>query len=293
MTKASTLLRISFLLCFPIAIALTGTTSCNSCTTRIPADKETSADSASYGVFPTERLRYNVDTAFVDGALTWSAEIDYPTGTTSALRQAVAEWIDNRMGGTYSQSDGHPQDRLKHYADRFIQRYGESGQSNDEYPSDIEANYEIQLYKEFDGRHWVTYSMHSYRLLNNEGLEEKTMVTFTKPEGKLLDWSLVAPEHRTRLARMAAERLNRLSMLSSVYDKPLAEYLLPSLSIDSLPLPVSAPALANGMILIYQPGEIAGERYGSLSCSIPYDSLLQMLAPAEARWLEEGRKAFP
>lgn len=292
--KRNHLLRLASLIFLPLAFASVCTVSCNRCSS-VPTDSSApQADSTACKALSTERISYTLDTAFTDGALTWNAEIDYPTGHTSDVQQAVLKWIDTQLGGSYGKPLDQPRKHLKYYAETFVRQHGENAPNTGNYSSDIEADYEMRLYKEYDCKHWVTYSVHSYRLLNDDGEVYQDMVTFTKPQGKILDWHWIDTRQHGRLSGIISRQMDARFKLSSVYGKPLAGYLLPSVAADALPLPTSGPALTSRMVINYQPGEIADRRFGMLSCTVPYDSLQDIISTETSHWLNEGRATrFP
>ncbi len=192
---------------------------------------------------------------------TLQAEVPEP-----ALSQAVGEWMNEQLGGSYTGDVSDMQAIVDFYGKalcdtlRQDQPYSLTGEM--EFDAVMEKTYETPLY--------VTYSLSTYLDLGGaHPASSDRGSTFLKSDGKKLSWDIIRPDAKQSFNDILVE------MLSDYCDWD---------ENTDVALPVTPPYFVdNGVVVIYQQYEIGPYAIGMPTDTIPYDRI----SPLMEEWAQK------
>jgi len=203
------------------------------------------------------------------------------------VEPSVREWLNEELGGQCQDDSGSWQAMVDYYGEahtdslRAILKEG--------VPDFAELSYEATMYKLFESDKVVTYGLTI--TLDLGGAHPTTRAsgaTFSKLDGRRLQWDAVSDDGKKALAGMMREML--MDYFDVETDRELLDNLLDCENVAQIPLPVTPPyMMENGYILIYQQYEIAPYAMGMPCGIIPYETL----RPCLTDWAQKLIEAPP
>ena len=212
--------------------------------------------------------------------------VDYPTAGNPVLVNAIAEYVNENLGGTYY-GDLQKSDSLLAYYGNTIdgklkEEYGDVG---DESRPPYSCSMDIR--KMYDTDRAVTFTASSYSYMGGaHGMGTSTGTTFRKSDGRRFCVEMMCNVNTDEFRTMIKEGLRTYFKENGeevTTDDNLAEMLITESGLDFLPLPQYDPYLTkDGVKFVYQQYEIAPYAAGQPSFTIPYDKVWPYLT-------QEGR----
>lgn len=212
--------------------------------------------------------------------------VDYPTAGDPVMVNAIAEYVNENLGGTYY-GDLQKSDSLLAYYGNTIE-----GKLKEEY-DDVGDNsrppysFSMDIRKIYETDRTVTFTASSYSYMGGaHGMGTNIGKTFRKSDGRRFCVEMMCNVNTDEFRNMIKERLRTYFKENGenvTTDDELAEMLITESGLDFLPLPQYDPYLTkDGVKFVYQQYEIAPYAAGLPSFTIPYDKVWPYLT-------QEGR----
>lgn len=232
----------------------------------------TSCGSGSKAVtaFQTDSVTY----AQKDAQAEIQIYVDAPVGGSEALRKAICEYVSETLGGTYK-GQAEEIDSLVHF-------YGQSQhddlarQQKEDGVNDMAYFWSYDIKKTADTKLYVSYEAYNETFLGGaHGSHTTTGATFRKADGRRFGWEMMRQTDTEAFREMIKNGLkdyfNEQGMDVKT-DEQLKDCLATDYDVNYLPLPQSVPYLSeNGVVLTYQPYEIASYAAGTPRLTLPFD----------------------
>ena len=199
----------------------------------------------------------------------FSFKAEYPFTEDSVSANAIREWINESLGGTYTGSLMDYNQMLTYYADRTIQGYADAEVEEGWGPS--EESYEFK--RGHETANIITYCLSQYTYSSGapHGFYLDSTATFRKSDGRRFGWDMFTFDGKTRLKAILARRL-RTDYGDDTFFK------VPDASDPSFELPSHAPHInADGVVFTYPPYEIAPFAAGFITVTLPFTMVKGML----------------
>lgn len=238
--------------------------------------------------FVTDSVKYEYKTKNVEVAI----KADFPAKVNSTLSNAVCEYINETLGGSYNGNIAKTDSMLSFYgkaqADTLTQWQKESGQA------DFQYLYNYSIAKVYETNTYVTYqSSHNAFTGGAHGMYSESGITFRKSDGRRFDKDMFRNTESEGFHKLIKEGLKHYFAQNGQKihtDEQLKELLLTDSSVDYLPLPLSAPYLTpDGVTLTYQHYEIAPYAAGILKFTVPYTKIRPYLTTTILKLIDSNK----
>lgn len=212
--------------------------------------------------------------------------VDYPTAGSPVLVNAIAEYVNESLGGTYYG------DLLK--SDSLMAYYGNTidGKLKEEYDdvgdeSRPPYSFGMDIRKMYETGLAVTFTASSYSYMGGaHGMGFDHGMTFRKSDGRRFCIEMMCDVNSDKFRGMIKDGLRAYFNENGeevTTDEDLAQMLMTESGLDFLPLPQYDPYMTkDGVKFVYQQYEIAPYAAGQPSFTIPYDKIWPYLT-------QEGR----
>lgn len=235
-------------------------------------------------------LEYSYDKNKVEVGL----DIDYPTGS-ALIDKAVAEYISEKLGGTYDGDLANGDSLVSYYGDEILaelKKHLKEDINNgveDEYINGYYRKMEIK--KEYETDLLVTYSYTEDIYLNGaHGMQYFYGQTFRKSDGRRFDEGMMRQLYSEEMYELRKEGLREYfneSGDNANTDEELKECIITDDDVNYLPMPKHTPYVTKkGMVFIYQPYEISYYAAGAPSFTIPLKKMKPFLTQTAKELLE-------
>ena len=235
-------------------------------------------------------LEYSYDKNKVEVGL----DIDYPTGS-ALIDKAVAEYISEKLGGTYDGDLANGDSLVSYYGDEILaelKKHLKEDINNgveDEYINGYYRKMEIK--KEYETDLLVTYSYTEDIYLNGaHGMQYFYGQTFRKSDGRRFDEGMMRELYSDEMYKLRKEGLREYFNESGDHadtDEELKEYVITDDDVNYLPMPRHTPYVTKkGMVFIYQPYEISYYAAGAPTFTIPLKKMKPFLTHTAKEMLE-------
>ena len=235
-------------------------------------------------------LEYSYDKNKVEVGL----DIDYPTGST-LIDKAVAEYISEKLGGTYDGDLANGDSLVSYYGDEILaelKKHLKEDINNgveDEYINGYYRKMEIK--KEYETDLLVTYSYTEDIYLNGaHGMQYFYGQTFRKSDGRRFDEGMMRQLYSEEMYNLRKEGLREYfneSGDNANTDEELKDCIITDDDVNYLPMPKHTPYVTKkGMVFIYQPYEISYYAAGAPSFTIPLKKMKPFLTQTAKELLE-------
>lgn len=235
-------------------------------------------------------LEYSYDKNKVEVGL----DIDYPTGS-ALIDKAVAEYISEKLGGTYDGDLANGDSLVSYYGDEILaelKKHLKEDINNgveDEYINGYYRKMEIK--KEYETDLLVTYSYTEDIYLNGaHGMQYFYGQTFRKSDGRRFDEGMMRQLYSEEMYNLRKEGLREYfneSGDNANTDEELKECIITDDDVNYLPMPKHTPYVTKkGMVFIYQPYEISYYAAGAPSFTIPLKKMKPFLTQTAKELLE-------
>lgn len=257
------------------AMALVATTACSGNSAN--ADETLSTDSVVYKL--SDKMM-NVDIVF-----------DYPTSGNDILRNSIAEYISEELGGKYMGNLENKDSLMQFYAEDSRKYLKTSLDEMDGYDGP-ELELSAKVRKSYENDKFVTYETTTYEYLGGaHGFETVTGTTIRKSDGRRFGSEILINKDNEKFYALLKEGLKQYladSEGSTVSDQQLQEAIMTDAFVDCLPMPQHTPYLTeDGVKFVYQPYEIFCYAAGTPSFTIPYDKIRPFLSAAALKLISE------
>lgn len=235
-------------------------------------------------------LEYSYDKNKIEVGL----DIDYPTGS-ALIDKAVAEYISEKLGGTYDGDLANGDSLVNYYGDEILaelKKHLKEDINNgveDEYINGYYRKMEIK--KEYETDLLVTYSYTEDIYLNGaHGMQYFYGQTFRKSDGRRFDEGMMRQLYSEEMYELRKEGLREYfneSGDNANTDEELKECIITDDDVNYLPMPKHTPYVTKkGMVFIYQPYEISYYAAGAPSFTIPLKKMKPFLTQTAKELLE-------
>lgn len=235
-------------------------------------------------------LEYSYDKNKVEVGL----DIDYPTGS-ALIDKAVAEYISEKLGGTYDGDLANGDSLVSYYGDEILaelKKHLKEDINNgveDEYINGYYRKMEIK--KEYETDLLVTYSYTEDIYLNGaHGMQYFYGQTFRKSDGRRFDEGMMRQLYSEEMYELRKEGLREYfneSGDNANTDEELKECIITDDDVNYLPMPKHTPYVTKkGMVFIYQPYEISYYAAGAPTFTIPLKKMKPFLTQTAKELLE-------
>ena len=194
---------------------------------------------------------------------------EYPFSEDSVTADAIREWINESLGGTYTGNLTDYNAMLQYYADRTIESYADAEVDEDFGPS--EESYTFK--RGHETGNIITYQLKEYSYPSGaaHGMDIDYSVTFRKKDGLRFNWDMFTGDGLTRLRPVIAKKL-RVDYGDDTFFK------VPRAEDPEFSLPEMQPFFtAGGVVFVYQPYEIAPYAAGPIEVTLPFTMVKGML----------------
>ena len=211
----------------------------------------------------------------------------YPIGEDNALNNSIREWMNERLGGTYSGDLKDGKNMLAFYGKAKADEFKSNMLAYGDDSAMAQSVYYVQLKKVFETGLFVSYTSEIYTYAGGaHGGESLTGGMFRKSDGRNFGWDMFTFEGKEKLRNMIKEGLKK-QYFKVQSDEEFYDMLFPENARYSFPLPETAPICRfNGMQFVYQQYEIAPYSAGMPSYTVPYDSLKSLVTATVRPLLE-------
>ena len=220
---------------------------------------------------------------------------DYPIQANSAVGNAIAEYIEEQMGGTYTHGLVNGDSLINYYGQQLEKDLIENAQELIDAGATPQIMYQhLSFTKEVETPTYITYLFTSESFLGGaHGMHTSQGVTFRKSDGRRFGHELIRQYVDTKdinsllkegLMRFFSDQNQPIS-----HDEDLKNMLLID-DINNIPLPSTPPYLTEkGVVFTYQPYEIACYATGIISFVVPYYKISDYLIPSIKSLLPKGQ----
>ena len=235
-------------------------------------------------------LEYSYDKNKIEVGL----DIDYPTGS-ALIDKAVAEYISEKLGGTYDGDLANGDSLVNYYGDEILaelKKHLKEDINNgveDEYINGYYRKMEIK--KEYETDLLVTYSYTEDIYLNGaHGMQYFYGQTFRKSDGRRFDEGMMRQLYSEEMYNRRKEGLREYfneSGDNANTDEELKDCIITDDDVNYLPMPKHTPYVTKkGMVFIYQPYEISYYAAGAPTFTIPLKKMKPFLTQTAKELLE-------
>jgi hypothetical protein len=235
-------------------------------------------------------LEYSYDKNKIEVGL----DIDYPTGS-ALIDKAVAEYISEKLGGTYDGDLANGDSLVNYYGDEILaelKKHLKEDINNgveDEYINGYYRKMEIK--KEYETDLLVTYSYTEDIYLNGaHGMQYFYGQTFRKSDGRRFDEGMMRQLYSEEMYNLRKEGLREYfneSGDNANTDEELKDCIITDDDVNYLPMPKHTPYVTKkGMVFIYQPYEISYYAAGAPTFTIPLKKMKPFLTQTAKELLE-------
>ena len=235
-------------------------------------------------------LEYSYDKNKIEVGL----DIDYPTGS-ALIDKAVAEYISEKLGGTYDGDLANGDSLVSYYGDEILaelKKHLKEDINNgveDEYINGYYRKMEIK--KEYETDLLVTYSYTEDIYLNGaHGMQYFYGQTFRKSDGRRFDEGMMRQLYSEEMYNLRKEGLREYfneSGDNANTDEELKDCIITDDDVNYLPMPKHTPYVTKkGMVFIYQPYEISYYAAGAPTFTIPLKKMKPFLTQTAKELLE-------
>lgn len=196
------------------------------------------------------------------------ASAEYPFTDDSVVANAIREWMNENLGGSYTGSLQEPEAMLDYYADLTVRELSD--------PEMAAYGTSEETYKFSRGHETpqiITYQMtgYSYSAGATHGMPRDTYTTFRKSDGRRFGWDMFTEDGKTRLKAILASKL-RVDYGDDTFFK------VPDAKDPEFQLPETAPYLtADGVVFSYPPYAIAPYAAGYITVTLPITMVKGMI----------------
>ena len=148
---------------------------------------------------------------------------------------------------------------------------------------------DVLMQREYETAQLITFRIETvYYGLDGNRKQLTDRITLLKSNGKVLTWAdMLNKKQKERFCRAAARSLNGYFGVMDYINLKNALTIAPNTAETSFPLPTGGPAInADGLCLLYAPGEICSPDKGQPSGNLKLQSVWNCLSPTAKKWLK-------
>lgn len=202
--------------------------------------------------------------------------VAYPIGK-DALSENIRQWINESLGGTYSDSLNDGNKVITYYGEKRVREVEEYLKQFNESPSINGSCWYLQIKKNYETMQLVSYTSEVYEYAGGaHGSESLIGAMFRKSDGRRFGWDIFTEQGKEKLRQIISDELKN-KYFKAKSDEDFYEMLFNVNAQSEFPLPQTNPIFKrNGILFIYQQYEIAPYAAGMPQCEIPYDKVINL-----------------
>lgn len=214
---------------------------------------------------------------------------DFPVGDDDMLERSICRWIDRQLGSRFGGNRGDSEQMLRFYGLSMMDTLRTLLSEHPMTRLSLRQTWELRKVYETDK--YVTYIGRIYSNLGGTHLPKIAVgATFSKDEGRQLDWSMFSQTNKEGFRHLIQRGL--MTYFGSSSDGELCSHL----HVDEManydfefPMPQCPPCfLKQGIFFIYQLGEIAVPAKGLPQFVVPFNAIKPFLTSNTARLIVSG-----
>ena len=210
--------------------------------------------------------------------------VDFPTEGNSLLVNAIREYVNEQLGGTYDGDESNGQLMIDTYAQNewssLVSQYNELlAETENEFMNDISFYTEYEIRKIYETDKFVTFQTFTMTYLGGaHGMHNQIGVTFRKSDGRRFGYSMMRQLYSEGFYNITKEGLrsyfSQAGMGKPESDEELKEWLMTSDDVNYLSHTRCEPYMVeDGVLFIYQPYEIAAYAAGMPEFTVSYQDI--------------------
>lgn len=230
-------------------------------------------DKTANNVFATDSVKCEQKTKGAEVTI----HADYPTEGSEALRNSVAEYISESLGGTYEGALANGDTVVGYYAKAI------SDELSKQYSEEMEAGSPpfaswYDIVNTVDTTHYITYTTYYETITGGaHGMPTLSGTTFRKDDGRRFGWEMLRNTWKDEFHLLLKESVKsyfEAQEKEKLNDEQLKDWLIGVDDVNYFPLPQATPYLdKEGVAFVYQPYEIAPYAAGIIEFTIPFDKM--------------------
>ena len=206
-----------------------------------------------------------------------NAEYPFTSAKESVTANAIREWINERLGGTYTGDLMEYNKMLDHYASAAIAEAAKQAKEDDQSAALIaetgpsEEKYDFK--RGYETKGIISYRMTGYIYFFGAAHEMPVdlSTTFRKSDGRRFCWEMFSTKEIDRLKAIIAKKL-RVDYGDGTFFK------VPNAEDPDFELPEQDPYISKeGVVFTYIPYEIAAYSEGFITVTLPFAMVKGML----------------
>lgn len=222
--------------------------------------------------------------------------VHYPMSGNRILVNAIREFINEELGGTYDDNLSEPQNVIATYGvqarKRMIDIYNEMNEDGNPYASEMVMEYEREITKTYETDLFVTYTSSFYEFTGGaHGSHGAESITFRKSDGRRFGYDMMRNLDSDAFHQLLKRGLKSYfseNGMPVISDQELRDCLLTDDDINWLPRPQSQPCITqNGIVFTYQTYEIAPYAAGMPSFTVNFKDIKPFLTASAVRLFEK------
>lgn len=236
--------------------------------------------------FRTDSISFNKKDSIAEVIL----NVDFAVTKNDVLRNAIAEFISEELGGSYDGELNKAQDMIDYYGDTLY-----NDLANDAEEFDIQdmppLTYTQAIKKTHETDRYITFIADTYVYMGGaHGMSTKQGSTFRKSDGRRFSYDMLKDTERAEFKQLIKNGLKKYftdNGVEIINDETLASMLLTEADMDYLPLPDFAPYLTKeGVTFIYQQYEIAPYAAGMPNFTVSFSEMLPYMTNTAKKYIE-------
>ena len=209
--------------------------------------------------------------------IVYAVNAEYPFTEDSVTANAIREWINESLGGTYTGNLMEYNKLLEHYADAAIAEAADLAKKDAQSAAMIAETGPSEEKYEFK-RNYETGNIITYRMTGDiyssgaaHGMPIDLSITFRKSDGRRFGWEMFSKKEIDRLKAIIVKKL-RVDYGDGTFFK------VPNAADPDFELPEMDPFIGNdGIVFTYAPYEIAPYSEGFITVTLPFPMVKGML----------------
>ena len=275
----------------------------------LSCDQKSKSSSADDADNETEQIQERLKTqnltySYEQDKVEVSIDIDYPK-SNDLLGKAIAEFISEKLGGTYEEDLSKGQEVIDYYGDKLKAELKENRKNDLE--DGMEEDYingysnDFSIKKIYETDRLVTFLLeHSIYLNGAHGVDYVYGQTFRKSDGRRFDAEMMRNLDHSDMYQIRKEGIREYFQGADIDadpgteneqkyidDEELKEYIITEDNINFMPMPRHAPYVTKkGITFSYQPYEISFYAAGAPEFTVPLKKMKPFLTQTARNLLE-------
>ena len=226
--------------------------------------------------------------------------VDFPVDGNELLVNAIQEYINEQLGGTYDGDEAEGHQMVTYYGEtewnNLKGEYKEmAAESDGDWMNDVTFSAEISIRKVYESETVVTYITEGSTYEGGaHDMPYQMGVSFRKSDGRRFGYDMMRELYSEGFYRLTKEGLGRYFSEGTdgvTTDAELKEWLMTDDELDALSHPKADPYLVEeGVVFTYQPYEIAPYAAGLPKYTVSYADIRPYLTVNAQKLIAQQEK---